>query len=111
MSRRADEFKALCEAAADADGIDVDFFPIKGKGARRDDEHEDDGFLHISRHGIRAVFNVSNSQSDDGGTQNIKTRSILDALGITPHDPDRVFVEEHDDEEDGERCPHCGGAL
>lgn len=73
-----------------------------------DDIYEDDGTLHVVRHGRRYCFDVSNGQSDSGYTQNKKTYDVIVDLGLlTSYDPKRVYVEEEEYEEE-EVCPHCG---
>lgn len=71
-----------------------------------DDVFEDDGTLHVIRHGIRACFDVGAGQSLSGYEQNQNTIKVIEHLGITSYNNKRVFVEETNEED--EVCPHCG---
>jgi hypothetical protein len=75
-----------------------------------DDEFEDDGTLHVVRHGTRAVFDVSNGQTDNTKAQNEKTRQIMKALGAEKKLSSRVLMDESEDE-DEEVCECCGRPL
>lgn len=70
-------------------------------------EYEDDGYLHVRRFGVRAVFNVSNSQSLSGAEQNENTRRIMGELGLTSKIASRVLAEEIDEDAEG-YCHECG---
>lgn len=75
----ADEFVIACkkvEKLTDIELIDVYFENVE------DDVFEDDGFLHVTRFGARAVFDVGEYQSLESAEQNENTKLILCALGI-----------------------------
>lgn len=88
-------------------GIDE---PLWCDDKREDREFEDDGYLHICRSGLRAVFNVSNGQEATGEEQNRQTRAIMEALNMKRKITDRVLVEEGDEDDDAEHecnCEYC----
>lgn len=68
-----------------------------------DDVFEDDGTLHVVRHGFRVCFDIRNEVS----VQNNNAIKILEVLNIKDFKPERVFVDESD-EDDEYVCPHCG---
>jgi hypothetical protein len=102
-------FRRKCERVSEATGIDVIFFDDPPGNP---DVFEDDGNLHIRlASGLRACFGVDPAQDGSGAGQNAKTRKVMEALGMKRKITDRVLVEEDDDEDYVERCPHCGGEL
>ena len=106
----AQTFRQQCVKAAEATGIEVVFFDDGIKDV--DDVFVDDGSLHIRRAGFRACFHVA--VNDDGRLQNLNTRDILKRLKIrlTKQVLSRAFVSERGENEDeDDRCPHCGGQL
>ena len=99
------KFERDCNEIADKIGITVHFY---GEGSNREPLY-DDGFLHITKRKIRAVFNVD--QDAPGKIQNERTRDIMNALGLSKKINDRVLIEEDDEpDEDDDRdyCPTCG---
>lgn len=96
----ATKFERDCLKVSEQTGIEVEFYPNeKGSGC-----FEDDGYLHIIKSHIRAVFSVID---DDAVTQNNRTRKVLTALGMTKSITDSVMVAEEDEDED-DYCSHCG---
>lgn len=99
-------FRRKCERAAQTAGLDDVLF-CDNEEATKDDEYEDDGVLHIRRHGLRAAFNVGDNQNLPGAVQNENTRAVMAALGMKRKVSERVLVEETEEEEE-EPCPQCG---
>jgi hypothetical protein len=95
----AKQFKAQCVAIDE----DVSFYD----DARAADIYEDDGNLHVRRYGVRAAFDVGEGQSATGVKQNANATTILTALGLK-FNPDRVMVEEYDEDENDRGCLSCG---
>lgn len=98
------KFETECRKVSENTGIDVMFFPDKGKS----DLTQDDGTLHITKRGLRACFDVGRGQSATGKEQNERTRAILSALKMEDCINNRVLVDEDEDEN---VCPHCGEPL
>lgn len=94
------KFQADCERVAEQAGVNVTFYV---EPREKPCAHEDDGFLHIRKRGLRAAFDVAN---DEPKCQNAKTREILTALGMEHAIGEETLAEETDDD-DG-CCSHCG---
>ena len=98
-------FEKKCLKIGDDLGIGVTFF--SGEAYTDGITFHDDGTLHVVRVGVRACFDVSNSQSLSPKEQNDTTRKVMRALNLKV--TDTCLVE--DDEVSGNVCPHCGGSL
>lgn len=68
-----EEFKAAANLAYSGE---VDFYP----DADNQPPHEDDGALHVSQYGIRAVFYIGQDLS--AKEFNLEVKHILDRLGL-----------------------------
>lgn len=98
-------FRKKCEAAASEVGVNVSFY----ENEAGNDQFGDDGYLHITKNGFRACFDVGHGQSLEGSEQNKNTRAVMNHLGMESKISDRVLVEETDEDEDeDDECPHCG---
>jgi hypothetical protein len=96
-------FRNRCDRVSGATGIEVMYFEDDPLQA---DAFEDDGTLHIRQaSGLRACFDVGNSQSLSGREQNVRTRAVMDMLGLKV--TDRVLTDDTDDD-DEDVCPECG---
>lgn len=102
-TKRMAKFERECRSVAEQTDTEVHIYYNK----RGNDCIVDDGFLHITRRGIRAAFSVDPSQ-DNPAEQNRRTREILALLDIPI--TDRALTEEPS-EADNEycACPHCKG--
>lgn len=92
---------------------DEDVMFCTGDATTPDTEYEDDGYLHVRRFGVRAVFDVGCGQSLDAKEQNVNTRRIMEALGLDSKIGNvggRVLIDETYDGEDADRCRECGAA-
>lgn len=72
------EFQRACESISETLYVDVSFYP-EDIGQ---DPYEDDGLLHITKCGLRAVFDVGNGQSLTASRQNKRARAVLTALNL-----------------------------
>lgn len=77
------------------------FFDIDEK----DGAYEDDGALHVTKHGLRAVFGIG--QDTPGEEANEKTRDILTALNMKRYIGKSTLVEEECLECDGDGYVLC----
>lgn len=71
----------------------------------KDDAFEDDGNLHVTKHGLHVVFGFG--QDTPGKEANEKIRAILSALGMKRRIGERTLVEEECEECDGEGYTTC----
>jgi hypothetical protein len=83
-------------------GIEV-YFYYNEKGS---DVFEDDGFLHIYKNMVRAVFTIG--QDLPAKEANERTRAILTALGMEKKITQRVLVDEIDETDCCDTCGRCG---
>lgn len=111
LKRIADQakFRRKCERASEkvedaVDGIsaDVDFDTDSREG---DDAFEDDGCLHIRRHGLHAMFSIG--QDTPGAKANAATRIIMEAVGMKRKIGKRVLVTEECETCDGSGYTNC----
>lgn len=70
-----------------------------------DDAFEDDGCLHVTKHGLRAVFGIG--EDTPGKSANEKIRAILTALGMKRKISKRSLVEEECEECDSTGSVTC----
>jgi hypothetical protein len=70
-----------------------------------DDAFEDDGNLHVTKHGLHVVFGLN---QDNGKWSNEKTREILAALGMKKHIGKRTLTTEECEACDGSGYDTCG---
>ena len=75
---RVTKFEKLCTKVGESLGIDVIFFYEQ----RPDEPNEDDGNLHITKLGVRAVFDVGRGQDAEAAEQNDRTEAVLKALNM-----------------------------
>lgn len=90
-------FRRKAERAADQVGLDVDHEWQVDSMA--DDAYEDDGCLHIERHGLHLAIGFG--QDTAGATANKQIRAIMAAVGLKRKIGKRVLVEEE--------CETCEG--
>ena len=64
-----------------------------------DNAYEDDGCLHVTKHGLHVVFGFG--QDTPGREANEKIRAILSALGMKRRIGEQTLV--------GEECEECDG--
>ena len=103
----AKAFRKKCEVAFSAIDSDPLYFEDE---EMEDDAFEDDGCLHVRVNCLRACFDVSNGQSLSGREQNIRTRAVMESLGLVKKfEPltGRVLVDESEPDDDS-CCPTCG---
>ena len=97
-------FEKRCRKVAEDMDIGIDFYDDDSKAGA----HEDDGTLHVVWRGKRACFDVSNCQDDAPSVQNGKTRQVLKSLGLEKWIGEDVLVDEDDEDDEEQGCPHCG---
>ncbi len=103
--RRKEAFRRKCLKVSESTGIEVSFCDDD----RKQEPHEDDGTLHITKDGLRACFWVC---SDVPAVQNERAVEVMTAMKMEKKITDRVLVEDDEDSNDlGDRCPHCGHDL
>lgn len=114
---KQDQFRKQAMRVADkilGDEDDVTFYDRN----ETDGAFEDDGCLHVTKHGLRAAFSIG--QDTDGYEANEKTRDILIALKMKRYIGKSTLVEENCSECDGDGsvmcdlscdhpCPDCNG--
>lgn len=71
-------FKIICEAVSANLDVEVSFYGEQNAQT----PFEDDGALHVTKYGLRAVFDVGNGQSLSPAQQNARAASVLDALNL-----------------------------
>lgn len=105
-SKTKPRFQLQCEAVSEKTGINVMFLDDN----QNSEPCEDDGNLHIIKHGLRACFDVGREQCASGKEQNERTRKVMTELGMEKQITDMVLVDEQEDCDDDE-CPCCGSPL
>jgi len=93
------------KAVAVAEKILGDDNPTTWTEDKPDDAYEDDGNLHVTKHGLHVVFGLN---QDDGRWSNEKTREILTALGMKRKTGKRTLTTEECEACDGSGYETCG---
>lgn len=86
--RKQNEFKIKCLEAAKLIGQDDVLFCDDDRKC----EFEDDGYLHVCRYGVRAVFNAGDNYDLDAEIQNERTVTVMNYLGLKVNN--NLLVEE-----------------
>lgn len=89
------------KALAVAEKVCGDSNPLTWEEKKPDDAYEDDGVLHVTKHGLHVVFGVSDGESLPGTEVNERIRTILSQLGMKKRIGARTLVEEE--------CEACSG--
>lgn len=102
------KFETKCIALADELGIPEPL--ILRDDERPNDVFEDDGYLHVRRDHIRAVFGANAGQDGPASERNELFKKILEKLNykLTPKLLERFIDDSPDDDDDEDVCPHCG---
>ncbi len=103
MDAKIERFKKKCNDISADTGINVGFYT----DAREKAAFEDDGVLHIVRHGCRACFDVDTGQSSPPSLVNDNIEAVCKALKIKANP--LWFCEEEEEKDD--TCPHCGRSF
>lgn len=98
------KFRRKAALAAEKIGLDVDLeWQVK---SMVDDAYEDDGNLHIERHGLHLAIGFG--QDSPGKHTNEQIRAIMSAVGLKRKIGKRVLVEEECETCDGDGYITCG---
>lgn len=117
LKRATDQNRFRNRALRVAEKVLGDTDPLTWTEDKPDDAFEDDGNLHVTKHGLHVVFGLN---QDNGKWSNEKTREILTALNMKKHIGKRTLTEEECEECEGEgmvvggcgrehECDNCDG--
>lgn len=97
------KFRRKAQKAAESVGLDADHeWQTK---SMEDDAYEDDGCLHIERHGLHLAIGFG--EDTRGERANEQIRTILSAVGLKRKIGKRTLVAEECDECDGDGYVEC----
>jgi hypothetical protein len=105
LKRITDQNRFRNQAVKVAEKILGDANPMMWAENKPDDAYEDDGALHVTKHGLHVVFGIG--QDTPGKEANETMRTILTGLGMKRMIGDRVLVMEQCEECDGEGTITC----
>jgi hypothetical protein len=106
---KTSKFEKQCYAITDELGISDPV--ILHDEPKKNEVFEDDGYLHVRKRHVRAVFGANGGQDAPASERNELFQKILEKLGykLTPKLLERVLDDSPDDEEDDDDyCSHCG---